>query len=88
MQEVFACGEAGFGEFGSEMEAHAANVSPAENLAVQIMEKKLQAANAQGTRESDLPYPSVIVYPIAVFRSFEWVRSSIAPNRFVVAFAE
>jgi hypothetical protein len=54
MQEVFACGEAGFGEFGSEMEGSRANISPAENLAVQIMEKELQASDAQGKKEDAL----------------------------------
>jgi tetratricopeptide (TPR) repeat protein len=37
----------------AECKAHASNMSPAENLAVQIMEKELQAAiwNAQGKKE-------------------------------------
>jgi tetratricopeptide (TPR) repeat protein len=37
----------------AECKAHAANMSPAENIAVQIMEKELQAAilNAQGKKE-------------------------------------
>jgi tetratricopeptide (TPR) repeat protein len=40
----------------AECKAHAANMSPAENLAVQIMEKELQAAiwNAQGKKEDAL----------------------------------
>jgi predicted Zn-dependent protease len=40
----------------AECKAHEANMSPAENLAVQIMEKELQAAiwNAQGKKEDAL----------------------------------
>ncbi len=40
----------------AECKAHAANMSPAENLAVQVMEKELQAAilNAQGKKEDAL----------------------------------
>jgi tetratricopeptide (TPR) repeat protein len=40
----------------TECKAHAANMSPAENLAVQIMEKELQAAilNGQGKKEDAL----------------------------------
>jgi tetratricopeptide (TPR) repeat protein len=40
----------------AECKAHVANMSPAENLAVQVMEKELQAAiwNAQGKKEDAL----------------------------------